>query len=137
MAPNVPGQLVWDPETLLMGCEAISSAARSIEVTTEMGHLSWRDPSVKQISSGGTLEFRPIDRPASHEEFIAQDVANSLHDLIPVLTNALKNLAQQAQFGSDGLRRMVQTQAAVEDANVAAVFGTIEKTLDRPEGQPS
>lgn len=137
MAPKTPDEAKWNPDALREGSKAIFNTARSIEVLTESGELSWRDPSVKQTSSGGAVVlFRPIDAPASYEEFISQGAAQALHETMLVLTMALKNLAKQARYGSDGLNRMADKEEGVEDANLAAAYGVITKALD-PDGEGS
>jgi hypothetical protein len=131
MSPNTPEEVKWDPEALREGAKVISSVAPRIDGLAESKTFLWRDPSVKPSDSD--LGTDPRDQPAPHEVFIAQDLYIPLHNMVWKLKDALKNLALQAEYGSDGLDRMADSYAAVEDANLAAAYGIIEKTLNPNE----
>jgi hypothetical protein len=55
---------------------------------------------------------------------------------MPVVTKALTNLGDQAEFAAEGLIRMANRQEAT-DTDLISIFDTMEKSFDHPRRDPS
>jgi hypothetical protein len=137
MAPKTPPPIRWDYDSLAAAAGVIRKTARDVQITVEGGELSWRDPSVKQTSSGGAVvQFAPIDKPQEWEQWEGRFVGAAIHNLMPVVTKALANLGDQADYAAEGLIRMANRQEAT-DTDLISIFDTMEKSFDHPRRDPS
>jgi hypothetical protein len=133
MPPRTPQQIKWDWDSLANAAGVIQHTARDIEISIDAGEIPWRDPSVRQTSSGGAvLQFAPIDGPKAWEECVAKDVNTAIHNLMPLVTRALANLAKQTDYAAEGLVRMANGQEGTEDSSVVSIFDAMDKSFDHP-----
>ncbi|GGO68128.1 hypothetical protein [Nonomuraea cavernae] len=72
----------------------------------------------------------------AHKMPIAGVLSHALRGLTDDMGGALENLIAQAEYASDGLKRMVDNRDLAEDANFAEVFKDLEKAFDWENGQP-
>ncbi|GGO67030.1 hypothetical protein [Nonomuraea cavernae] len=125
-----PEGAMWNPDSLNKGSKAIEGIAGAVSelIITNDRIYDRRAP-------------RPSDQrdpiPHHYKLFYADGLAVEVNAAAKAVLDALRNLRSQVTWGSDGLARMAKKETAVEDHNLAAAYGKLEKKLDRPEGETS
>ncbi len=81
---------------------------------------------------GGTRRETMDDfKPEAHEVFLTHDFFTAFETVYASAMRAVNATAKQAGYGADGLVHMADNVKYVEDANIAAVFHTLDQTQKR------
>jgi hypothetical protein len=81
----------------------------------------------------GHSRFQTLDdfAPRSYETFLTKDFFTTYEKVYGAAIAAVGATVKQARYGGTGLFRMAENMAEVEDANLTAVFGVLDKTQNR------